>query len=101
MNTKTVILDHKTATLLADLFATLGDASRVRIIAALQNGELNVGALADQLGSSVSAVSHQLRILRQMRVVQARKEGREVFYSLDDEHVADLFQRGLDHVLHR
>ncbi len=101
MDTKIVLLDHKTATLLADLFATLGDASRVRIIAALQNGELNVGALADQLGSSVSAVSHQLRILRQMRVVQARKEGREVFYRLDDEHVADLFQRGLDHILHR
>ncbi len=96
-----MLLDPKTASLLADLFATLGDASRVRIIAALQNGELNVGALADQLGSSVSAVSHQLRILRQMRVVQARKEGREVFYRLDDEHVADLFQRGLDHILHR
>jgi len=85
---------------LAELFRALGDPSRVRIIAALLDGEINVGALAEIVGISESAVSHQLRTLRQMRLVRARKQGREVYYALDDEHVIDLFRRSLDHVLH-
>jgi ArsR family transcriptional regulator len=85
---------------LAELFRALGDPSRVRIIAALLEGETNVSTLAEIVGISESAVSHQLRTLRQLRLVRARKQGREVYYALDDDHVADLFQRGLDHVLH-
>ncbi len=85
---------------LAELFRALSDTSRVRIIAALLEGEVNVSALAELVGISESAVSHQLRTLRQMRLVRARKQGREVYYSLDDDHVVDLFQRGLDHVQH-
>ncbi len=88
------------ASQLAELFRALSDPSRVRIIAALMDGETNVGALAAIVGISESAVSHQLRTLRQMRLVRARKQGREVYYALDDDHVTDLFQRGLDHVLH-
>ena len=91
---------EKQAADLAELFRSLGDASRVRIIATLLKGETNVGSLAAIVGISESAVSHQMRTLRQMRIVRARKQGREVYYSLDDEHVIDLFQRGLDHVKH-
>ena len=88
------------ATRLADLFGTLSDASRVRIIAALLEQELSVGSLAEALGMSESAVSHQLRGLRQLRLVRSRREGRRIFYSLDDDHVAELFRMGLDHVDH-
>ncbi len=93
-------LDEGTASQMAELFSALSDTSRVRIISVLAEREMNVGELARAVGLSESAVSHQLRGLRQMRLVRARKEGRHVYYSLDDEHVADLFRRGLDHVLH-
>ena len=93
-------LDGVTAAHVAELFRALGDPSRVRIIAALTAGEQNVGALAEAVGLSESAVSHHMRGLRQMRLVRSRREGRQVFYSLDDEHIVDLFERGLDHVLH-
>ena len=94
------VLDEKTATYLAEFFNALSNTSRVRIISALTQGEMNVSALAEIIGISESAVSHQLRGLRQMRLVRARKEGRQVFYNLDDEHVADLFKRGLEHIQH-
>jgi len=85
---------------LADLFSTLSDASRVRIISSLLEQEMSVGVLAARLGMSESAVSHQLRGLRQMRLIRGRKEGRQVFYSLADNHVEQLFRMGLDHVKH-
>jgi len=85
---------------LADLFSTLSDASRVRIISSLLEQEMSVGVLAARLGMSESAVSHQLRGLRQMRLIRRRKEGRQVFYSLADNHVEQLFRMGLDHVKH-
>jgi DNA-binding transcriptional ArsR family regulator len=93
-------LDDRMATEVAELFRALSDPTRVRIIAALLEGEIHVGALAAQVEISQSAASHQLRTLRQLRLVRARKQGRTVFYRLDDDHVADLFQRGLDHILH-
>ncbi len=93
-------LEESTAAQMAELFRTLGDASRVRIIAALTGGEMSVGQLAETVDISPSAVSHHMRHLRQMQLVRSHKEGRFVYYSLDDEHVADLFQRGLEHVLH-
>jgi ArsR family transcriptional regulator len=94
------VLDERTAAQVAELFAAFSDTSRVRIISALAECELNVGALAATVGISESAVSHQLRGLRQMRLVRARKAGRQVFYCLDDDHVAALFRQGLDHVQH-
>lgn len=100
ISSKEPILDEHNAALVAELFGTLGDASRVRIIAALVVSELNVSSLAEAVGISASAVSHHMRVLRQMRFVRARKKGREVYYSLDDEHIADLFQRGLEHIQH-
>jgi ArsR family transcriptional regulator len=85
---------------LAELFSALSDASRVRIISLLIEGEMNVNTLAESLKMTKSAVSHQLRGLRQMHLVRARKSGRQVFYSLDDDHVARLFSLGLDHIQH-
>lgn len=93
-------LDERSATELAALFSTLGDANRVRIIAALADETLNVGEVAECVGLSHSAVSHHLRHLRQMRLVQARKDGRYVYYHLDDDHVRALFDYGLEHVRH-
>jgi DNA-binding transcriptional ArsR family regulator len=94
-------IDEQIAARTAELFATLSDTNRVRILSALlESEELNVGALVDRLGMSESAISHQLHGLRQMRVVRARKEGRQVYYSIDDDHIAHLFQQGLDHVQH-
>lgn len=93
-------LEEAVAAQVAELFSALSDASRIRIIAALSLGEMNVGELSELIGISHSAVSHHLRNLRQMRLVRARKEGRHVYYMLDDEHVADLYRRGLEHVLH-
>jgi DNA-binding transcriptional ArsR family regulator len=93
-------LNEATAAQVAELFSALSDTSRVRIIAALAAGEMNVGALAEAVGISESAVSHHMRHLRQMRLVRARKDGRFVFYALDDDHIDDLFRCGLEHVLH-
>jgi DNA-binding transcriptional ArsR family regulator len=93
-------LDERSAAQLAELFRAFSDTSRVRIISALAGGEMNVGALAQAVGISESAVSHHLRGLRQMRLVRPRKVGRQVFYCLDDDHVAALFRHGLDHVKH-
>lgn len=93
-------LDARSAGHLADLFGALSDTSRVRILTALMQAEQSVSALAGLVGISESAVSHHLRGLRQMRLVRPRKAGRQVFYSLDDDHIRDLLQRGLDHVLH-
>ena len=85
---------------LSELFSALSDASRVRIISLLIEGEMSVSALAEELKMTESAVSHQLRGLRQMRLVRTRKEGRQVFYTLEDDHVAKLYILGLDHVEH-
>ena len=97
---KPLLLPEVKATHLADLFSTLSDPSRVRIIAVLLEQELSVGSLAEALGMSESAVSHQLRGLRQLRLVRSRRQGRQIFYSLDDAHVAEIFRMGLDHVDH-
>ena len=93
-------LEVQTAGDLAELFRALSDTSRLRLISVLVKGEQHVGALAEAVGVSESAVSHHLRSLRQLRLVRARKVGRQVFYCLDDDHVAELYQRGLDHVQH-
>ncbi len=93
-------LNELKAIRLADLFSTLSDASRVRIISALLEQEMSVGVLAEKLKMSESAVSHQLRGLRHMHLIRGRKSGRQVFYSLEDDHVEQLFRMGLDHVEH-
>jgi len=93
-------IDERSASRLAEIFRSLSDPSRIRIVSVLAEGETSVGALAQAVGLSESAVSHHLRGLRLMRLVRARKAGRQVYYALDDEHITDLYRRGLDHVLH-
>jgi DNA-binding transcriptional ArsR family regulator len=83
---------------LAETFKVLGDQTRVRMLDALSHSELCVGDLAGLLGLSESAVSHQLRLLRSMRLVRSRRAGRMVIYMLDDDHILRLFRQGLDHV---
>jgi len=86
---------------LADTFSALGDPTRVRILDALAHGELCVCDLAAVLGLSQSGVSHQLRLLRGQRLVRPRREGRIVFYALDDQHIMSIFRQTLQHVEER
>jgi len=85
---------------LANLFDALSDPTRILILATLLEGEIGVGELVERIGLTKSAISHQLRGLRDKRLIRTRKQGRNVFVCIDDEHVIELFQRGLDHVLH-
>jgi DNA-binding transcriptional ArsR family regulator len=94
------VIDENTATQVASLFEALGDPTRVRILAALIDGEANVGDLVKKIGLTKSAISHQLRGLREKRLIRSRKQGRHVYVAIDDDHVTELFQRGLDHALH-
>lgn len=93
-------LDEATAGRVAELFRAFGDTSRVRILAALVEGEVHVGALAQAVGISESGVSHHLRSLRQLRLVRARKVGQQVFYTVDDDHIIALFRQVVQHVRH-
>jgi DNA-binding transcriptional ArsR family regulator len=98
---KTRLLAHGSVVALAETFRLLGDATRVRILDALSRSELCVCDIATLLGLSESAVSHQLRLLRGLRVVRSRRAGRMVFYALDDQHILRLFEQGLEHVEER
>lgn len=85
---------------MAEIFKALGDPTRLSILALLSSGEKCVNDLADHLEVSQSAVSHQLRYLRSLDIVRYRKEGREVFYSLADEHVQEILSMTAEHILH-
>lgn len=86
---------------LADFFKVFGDMTRVKIIYALLKEEMCVCDISALLGMNQSAISHQLRILRQARIVKFKKEGRVVYYSLDDEHVKNIFEQGFIHINHK
>lgn len=90
--------DDAHITALAELFKLLGDGTRVRMLLALARRELCVCDLTSIIGMSQSAVSHQLRYLRAAKLVRYRKEGKNVFYSLDDDHVTGLLMQGLEHI---
>lgn len=85
---------------LSDLYKAMGDLTRIRIISALVNSEMCVCDLAALLEMTHSAISHQLRVLRQAHLVTYRKVGKVVYYSLDDEHIKMLYEQGLVHVMH-
>jgi len=95
---KTKLLPETSVGALAETFKLLGDATRVRILDALSRSELCVCDIARLLGLSESAVSHQLRLLRGVRLVRPRRDGRMIFYTLDDHHIVRLFEQGLEHV---
>jgi ArsR family transcriptional regulator, lead/cadmium/zinc/bismuth-responsive transcriptional repressor len=94
-------LTPRSAVALAETFKVLGDPTRVRILDALSRAELCVQDIAHTVGHSESAVSHQLRLLRGMRLVRARRAGRLIFYALDDQHIVQLFEQALTHVQER
>ena len=86
---------------LAELFKTLGDPTRLKIVEILLENEMCVNHIADTMGMGQSAISHQLRVLRQARLVTYRKEGKTAYYSLNDDHVEGLVRMGMDHVSHQ
>lgn len=92
MPTEDVIYD------LAELFKVFGDSTRTKILSALEISELCVCDIASTLNMTKSAVSHQLRILRTSKLVKTRKQGKEVYYSLDDDHVSKIFECALEHI---
>jgi DNA-binding transcriptional ArsR family regulator len=98
---KQTLLPTASVVALGETFRLLGDSTRVRILDALSRSELCVCDIARLLGLTESAVSHQLRLLRGMRLVRPRREGRMVFYALDDDHIVRLFEQGLKHVQER
>lgn len=100
MSRKRLDYEYDTETLydLAELFKVFGDSTRIRILYTLVREELCVQDIADALGMTQSAISHQLRILKQMSLVKFRRDGKTIYYSLADDHVATIMAQGLEHV---
>jgi DNA-binding transcriptional ArsR family regulator len=95
---KSALMGSRTVEALADTFRVLGDPTRVRMLDALSDGELCVCDIASLVGLSESAVSHQLRLLRSMRLVRPRRAGRLVYYAVDDQHILELLKQASTHV---
>ena len=93
-------LTDETIQTMAESFNALADPTRLRILALISEQECSVGDIADHLEVSQSAVSHQLRLLRSLDIVRYRKDGREVYYDLADDHVRDILNRTLEHILY-
>ena len=100
-NVKNKLPKEETLYDLAELFKVFGDSTRIKIICSLFESEMCVCDLAALLEMTQSAISHQLRVLRQAHLVNYRKEGKVVYYSLDDDHIKMLYEQGLVHVLHQ
>ena len=97
---KTDMLDSEIIESLSKLFKVFGDLTRIKIFWSLNVHELCVLDICEVLGMTKSAVSHQLSTLKEAKLVRARREGKEVYYSLDDEHVKEIFETGIIHVTH-
>lgn len=95
---QSVLPEEESMQRLADLFKVFGDATRIRILYVLFSTELCVGDLAKLLGMTQSAVSHQLRILKQARLIKSRRDGKIIFYALADDHVRTLLRQGTEHI---
>ena len=94
-------IDDETSLLLAETFKVLGDHTRIKILSLLlRHEEMSVSAIAEALNMGQSAISHQLRVLRGAKIVKFRRDGKEVRYSLDDDHVLKLMEQGLEHILY-
>lgn len=92
------IPDEEALYKLAELFKIFGDGTRLKILYALSNSEMCVCDIAELIQMTQSAISHQLRVLKQSRLVKYRREGKSVYYSLDDEHIEQIFAQGLAHI---
>ncbi len=95
------LLPDEISNQLADTFKILGDSTRIKLLNLLTQQEMRVSDIATTLEMGQSAISHQLRVLRSARLVKYRKEGKEAWYSLDDDHVVSLMNEGLEHISHR
>lgn len=93
-------LDEDTLLVVSQTFKALGDPTRIRVLHLLAQQELSVGEIALKLDLHQSAVSHQLRTLKNLRLVKSRREGKSVFYSPDDEHVMTILEQTIDHANH-
>ncbi|MGI5058867.1 ArsR/SmtB family transcription factor [Treponema pectinovorum] len=91
-------IDENTLIDLGELFKIFGDSTRIRILFALYNGEKAVGELALNLGMTDSAISHQLKILKDNKLVRGRREGKQIYYALDDSHVLSILSQGIEHI---
>ena len=98
---KSKMLDNEFITEISTFFKILGDNTRVKILFALDHNEMCVCDIANVLGMSKSSISHQLGALRKSGIVKCRKEGKEVYYMLDDEHVKKVFEIGIEHIEHK
>ncbi len=99
MSTSESLNYHQDA--LADFFKLMGDTTRLRLLITLLDGEARVSDLSDQLNMTLSAISHQLKLLKLAKLVKSRKVGKAVYYSLDDEHVHTILLMALEHVKER
>ncbi len=97
MNTHVTFTEEKLYDL-ADLFKIFGDTTRIKILFALHDEELCVSDIANGLSMTQSAVSHQLKVLRQNKLIKSRREGKSIFYSLADSHVVSILEQGLEHI---
>ena len=97
--TEEMLPDEAVTGALADFFAAFGDSTRIRILSALAVEETCVTDLAEVLKMTPSAISHQLKILKTGRLVKARREGKQIYYSLDDDHVRSVIAQGMEHIL--
>lgn len=98
---KGFVNNQEVLNMLSSLFKVLGDPTRLKIIYALSLSEMNVSEMVDLLEMTQSSISHQLQLLRREKLIKFKKEGRKVYYSLDDDHVLGLFHGGLDHAKHK
>ena len=84
---------------LADLFKVFGDSTRLRVMVTIADTEMAVSDIADSLHMEQSTISHQLRVLRQNKLVRVRRDGKQMYYTLDDDHVKRIIEMGMDHIL--
>lgn len=99
MNDEKNIPDIEMLFELADLFKVFGDSTRLRIMVLLTDAEMAVSDIAEALKMEQSTISHQLRVLRQNKLVRVRREGKQMYYALDDDHVKKIIEMGMDHIL--
>ncbi len=97
-NNKITSLNSEQIDDLADLFKIFGDQTRIKIMMILSEKESCVNNISESLNMTISAVSHQLRILKQFRLVKSRRDGKMIYYSLDDEHVQMILEKGIEHI---
>jgi DNA-binding transcriptional ArsR family regulator len=99
MKTADIKLEEAEFTNLAEFYKIFGDPTRLKILISLKEGEISVNDLSKKVNMNQSAVSHQLRILKQARLVKVRRDGKNAFYSFDDEHISLILKLGIEHIL--